>query len=274
MNSSALASFAASMISLVGGVGTAEGDVVADRPAQQHRLLQDEADLAAESVQPVVADVAAVDADGAGVEVAEPRDEADERRLAAAGGTDDADGLARLDGEGDVAQHRPFGVVTECDVLEFDLALERRRFDGHRSFRHRLVGVADRGHALEADADLGEGVGHHREVADRLEELRQVGQEDGERAGRHGAAEDQQGAAPQHDPGAHRDHQADGRRQQRRQLAGGQPCRDGVAAGLAQLLLGEVLTRVGLDEFDRLQALLQGGQQVGLARFVRLAPRS
>ena len=49
MNSWALASLAASTIFVLGGVRTAEGDVVTHRAPQQHGVLQHEADLGAES---------------------------------------------------------------------------------------------------------------------------------------------------------------------------------------------------------------------------------
>ena len=66
---------------------------------------------------------------------------------------------------------------------------------------------------------LRDGVRHLREVLHRLEELRQVREEHGQRAGGHRAGEDQRRAAPQHEPGAQRDDDRHHRREQRLDLA-------------------------------------------------------
>ena len=106
MNSWALASLAASMISSSVASGRPKAMLSAHGSAQQHRVLQDEADLAAQSAKLVVADVHAVDRD-------RPASGSRKRgmRLTTVDlplpvGADDADHLARLDGERDVAKHR------------------------------------------------------------------------------------------------------------------------------------------------------------------------
>ncbi len=84
---------------LARGAFAAVGDVVADRSAEEHGFLQHVSDLAAQPLQLVVANVDAVDLHLAGGRIVETRNQADDGRLAAAGRTDDADQLARLDGE-------------------------------------------------------------------------------------------------------------------------------------------------------------------------------
>ena len=61
MKSWALAALAAAMTSSGVGLAPAVGDVVVDRAAEQERLLQHHADLAAQVVHVHLADVHAVD---------------------------------------------------------------------------------------------------------------------------------------------------------------------------------------------------------------------
>ena len=82
------------------GVRVAVGDVVGDRVLEQDRLLEHDADLAAEAAERDVADVVAVDPDGARIDVPEPREQVHQGRLAAAVGADQRDRLAVPDGRG------------------------------------------------------------------------------------------------------------------------------------------------------------------------------
>jgi hypothetical protein len=88
------------------GAGAPEGDVVADRAAEQERLLGDDAHLRAQRARSGVPEVDAVDDDAARRRVVEARDELGERRLARAGRADERDGLARRDDEVDVRSAR------------------------------------------------------------------------------------------------------------------------------------------------------------------------
>ena len=62
MNSCAPATLRGALDVVVGGVGSAVGDVVAHRVGEQERVLEHDADLAAQRVEGDVADVDAVDA--------------------------------------------------------------------------------------------------------------------------------------------------------------------------------------------------------------------
>ena len=83
----------------------AERDVVGQRVGEEERLLRHEADRAAEDRERDVAHVDAVDEDGAARRIVQPREQADERRLAGAGRADERDGLPRLDAQRDVIEH-------------------------------------------------------------------------------------------------------------------------------------------------------------------------
>ena len=105
------------------GIGSAIGDVVADRAAEQRRLLQDDADLVAQTLERHVAHVVTVDQHAALGDIVEARQQIDDGRLAAAGRAQQRDGLARLDRERHAAEHRLAALeVAESHVVELDSA--------------------------------------------------------------------------------------------------------------------------------------------------------
>ena len=73
-----------------------EPQVARDRAAEQERRLRNEPDRAPQLFERLVAHVDAVDEHGAAGRVEEPRDEVEQRGLAAAGAADDRARLARL----------------------------------------------------------------------------------------------------------------------------------------------------------------------------------
>ena len=87
-------------------------------PAEEPGVLQHHADAGAQVVAREVADVDAVERDAAGVQLVEPHDEVDERRLARAGRPDDGHGLTGADREVEVLDERLVGHVGEGHVLE------------------------------------------------------------------------------------------------------------------------------------------------------------
>src|SRR5262249_37065795 len=109
----------------------AVADVVTDGAEEHDRLLEDQADLAAQRPDLEVADVDTVDPDRALSGVVEPGDQARERRLAGAGTADDPDVLTGLDGERGVLQDgRHAAGILERDVVELDASDEARYDDG------------------------------------------------------------------------------------------------------------------------------------------------
>ena len=91
----------------VGGVEPAVAQVVGDRAGKEHGILQHDADALAQRPDLVAVHVDAVDEHASGRCVVEPRNQADERRLAGAGQADERHHLAGLGLERDVVQHRP-----------------------------------------------------------------------------------------------------------------------------------------------------------------------
>ena len=92
---------------LVGCVGFGERDVGGDRVVEQERVLEHDADGAAQRVQRHVADVDAVEHDATAVDVVEARDQAGDGRLAAAGWPDQGDRLAGSYAEVEPVEHGP-----------------------------------------------------------------------------------------------------------------------------------------------------------------------
>ena len=108
----------------------AEADVGFERAGEEERVLQHDAELAAQGVSVELAEVHTVEQNLAALDFVEAQQELDDGGLAGAGVADDGDGLAGAEVEGDVAQTpslRPWvgaAVVGEPDVAEFDVALE------------------------------------------------------------------------------------------------------------------------------------------------------
>ncbi len=133
---------------LLGGVGPAEGDVLADGGGEEGRLLQHDPDLLAQRLQRHVADVVAVDGDAAVGGVIEARDQVDDRGLARAGRAQQGDHLAGLGLQRDVVQHLMVAEVGERDILETDVAFDRGQWDGVRRLLHLGARVEDLEDAL------------------------------------------------------------------------------------------------------------------------------
>ena len=133
--------------------------------------------------------------------IVEPRDQADDSGLSAAGWPDNPHQLAGLDVEADVSQH--FGIygITKRHMVKNDVALDEARLDGVGLLRNDRVGVEDCANAIHANRGLRNRIGGSGKVLDRLEELAQVRQINRERADRHRSGEDERGPAPQHHGG-------------------------------------------------------------------------
>ena len=108
---------------LLAGVHGAVGDVVADGGGEEEHVLLDGADGLPQGGEGGVADVYAVDGDGAGGDVVEAGHEADDGGLAAAGGAHEGDDLTGLRFQAHTLEDGADGVVAEGDVLEADVPL-------------------------------------------------------------------------------------------------------------------------------------------------------
>lgn len=86
-------------------VRVAEADVLADGSGKEEWVLQDDCEVTAEGDEVVLAQIDAVDQDGASSHVVETHHETGESGFACAGVANDGDGFTGLDGEGDIFQY-------------------------------------------------------------------------------------------------------------------------------------------------------------------------
>ena len=117
-----------------------DGDVVARRQVVAHEILEDHAHRAAQRVQVIVAQVAAIEQDAAFVGVVEPGQQLDERGLARAVLAHQRQRFARLQGEAQVPHRPALGArIAEADILEDEALPDRhghgRGVGGRQDFR-------------------------------------------------------------------------------------------------------------------------------------------
>ena len=118
------------------GIGAGEGDVVADRGADELDVLEKDADSGVELVLSQAAQIDAVEGDAPALGVPQPGQEGGDRGLARPRGTDQCRDDAGLQAQADIAQHGVAGVVGEGDALQGEAA-------GTRSGRSGIGGRAD-----------------------------------------------------------------------------------------------------------------------------------
>ena len=104
-----------------GGIRAAVSDIIGYGAVEEGRFLRDVSDGVAEGVLSDVADVLAVDIDGASVDVGEAQEQFGEGGLTGTRDADKADGLTGGDSESEIRKERVglLGVL-EGDVLKFD----------------------------------------------------------------------------------------------------------------------------------------------------------
>ena len=97
-----------------------------DRPAEQPGVLQHHSQSRAQFGAGDRGDVEAVEGDGPAVDLVEPHEQVDQRRLASTGGSDYRHRLARLGDQREVGDERFVGAVGEAHVVEDDTSLGGR----------------------------------------------------------------------------------------------------------------------------------------------------
>ena len=90
---------------VVRDTAVAEADVVGDRAREQMHVLEHEAEHAAQLREIELADVDAVNRDPPSLNVVEPKQQIDQRRLAGAGRADDAHAFTGSNFEADVSEN-------------------------------------------------------------------------------------------------------------------------------------------------------------------------
>ena len=152
------------------GVGLAVADVLKDGIGEQEDLLLHDADRAAQALLRHAAHVQPVDGDAAGRDVVKAWDELAERALAAAGRTDDGDGLPGRDLQRHIVQHGQIAFVAEAHVVHADLAARTAEVDGVRRVAKLRLRAHDLQKALKARRAVGVQLGEVGELADGRDE--------------------------------------------------------------------------------------------------------
>ena len=252
---------------LVGpSVPVAVGDVRADGVVEDHRLLADDAHLAAERRQRVRPDVGAVDLDPAAVGVDEAGEEVHQRALPRPRRTHEGHHVALPDPQVHVPEHGTVVLVGEGHVVERHGLLQTLQLPGALRTRRLGLGV----HDLEEAVGRGQRrLGPRRELGQRLHRRHEAegqGDEGDEllRAQRRARAQDHGGPQPEehqgHDGG---EDLGEGRRQLGEGLRPDHPPGELVGAVLEAALL-PLLPAVGLHQPDAAHRLLQDAHQLAL----------
>ena len=179
---------------LIGGVLVAVAEVFHDGAVEQPAILQDHSVAPPQRVAAHVADIDAVEQDAALVDLIEAHEQIDQRRFAAARGTDDRDVTAARNAEREVPDQRLFGHIGEADVPDFHIAAD---VFGISDFV--VVGAFVLGFEYGKDA-LGSGKSrlqlcqHARDLIEGLGVLVGVGEEAGETADAETSRNDRQRA--------------------------------------------------------------------------------
>ncbi len=259
----------------LGGAGAAIGDIVPRRAIEHRGFLGDHGNGAAQAFLGHRGNVLTVDQDAPGLDVVKPQERRDQGGLAGAGRPDDAQLLARRDGQVDVGNAARLAAIAKAHPLETHLAARH-----HQRRRAVCIGQAmGRGQGLDAVLDLAQmAVDLHQGKADPAGHLRQP---DRDGAGGHdiagagltqrpqpGGAKDQRGR--QHPCQRHQGKAEPGRKRA--------PVPGLFARMFNGLMRGRVLVRVMGEQLDRLDVghgidQLAGDQGAGIGPGTRPPPR-
>lgn len=164
MKASARAALAAAMTSASVASGPAIADVFQDRTLKQPRVLQHHAEGTAQVAARIVAHVAPVDEDRAGVHIVKAHEQLDHRGLAGTGRPDDGDRFTGGHVAAPVVYDRLPGVIAEAHVAERHIAADMLRPEraargsgGLLRLGKEVEHALGRGcHGLQLRADLGQ----------------------------------------------------------------------------------------------------------------------
>ena len=217
-------------------------------------------------------DVDAVDQYAARRRVIEPRDQADERRLAGAGQADQGHHLAGSCIEGDVVENLGAVRVGEADTLEPDVAFHgvgvdrSGRVDGFRDHREH------RAHAPGAGNRTLKLAGRVRDRRERPVHRAQIGDDDEQVANRHLALQHVHAADRQHERRAQNRDRADDDREQRLLPRDADARAHHVVARRYESIGLVRLPREALDQTHRREHFEQPLDQLRLELFDALGP--
>ena len=177
--------------------GATVTDVFAQRAGEHVDLLLHDSDRAAERFERHVANVLPVDQHPAAGNVVEARHQRAERRLAAAGRSDQSKSSAGCDPEVQIVKNLPAVVVTEGDVIENDLSCGQPQRMRLRTIDDVRYGFDHFDETFESGISLLKLFREVDEHFDRIEEDADVKCVDRQFAGGEGAAGDEPAAADQ-----------------------------------------------------------------------------
>ena len=151
----------------LGGAGLAVADVFQNGVGKEEDVLLHHADVFPQGLLRHLPNVQPVDGDGAVSHVVEPGNQLAEGSLAAAGGTDNGDGLAGRHVETDVVEDIQVAVVGEVHVVGHDLAPNLGEGLGAGGIPQLRLGAHDLREALQAGQAHGVLLGKVGQLADR-----------------------------------------------------------------------------------------------------------
>ena len=164
--------------------------------------MQHNADLIAQRVELHAADVMAVHGDASSGRVIETWDQVDDGRLAGAGRPKQGDHLAGLRSKRDIVQHLVASKVAERDMLETDLAVNRRQRRGVGGIAHLGLGVEDGENPFSAGGRGHQGWQDHAQAAHGLDQQPHVGGKSDHLAQRQAPVHYQRAAIPDDEDGS------------------------------------------------------------------------
>jgi len=161
---------------LIGRAFLAEPDVFPDRHVEQHVFLEHHRHAATQGFAGHLADIDAVDGQAPLIRHVKAKDQVQERALAGAAGTHDRDGLADVELEAEIVEHRRFGAfILERHTVEGDVVGDARQVGGAGAIGaagrlvEQFLDVTHRGRRLDRHRNemhqMGDVVGHLPERA-------------------------------------------------------------------------------------------------------------
>src|SRR5579872_1138205 len=194
---------------VIGRIGTAVAQILCDARVEQVRLLSDDADVAAQRIEPQVAHVVAVEQHAASLRIVKTRQQLHDRRLARAAWADERDQLSRPRMERHAVQSPAVGDVGEADVFEGDVAAgdaDVDRVGPLRRLRRHVQIVED---ALEHGESADDLNLHADEGGCRPVQAREIGHESYDRTDAKARADREVAAAQPDQRGTDDDQRAD-----------------------------------------------------------------
>ncbi len=161
---------------LVCGLRAPVADIVADRPAKEHRFLEGDANVATQHILCHIAHVDAVDRHPALGDVVKARNQVDQARLARSGSAENGHGLARLGHKAEAPEHRivAVAVIAKGHPLKSHPSLRGKGGPGIRTALDLGFAVQHFLDALRRGLGAGHAHGQHANKEQRHQRAHQI----------------------------------------------------------------------------------------------------